>query len=120
MADQHLARAELLAVELAHEVELVGADDGIGGEEADDERVVVDRRHGPVAQAEIGLRERRHPARRHLQHLERALAGGAVAASAAEVYRRAIVGAGDARDGVGEAQQELVAPSRASVVPRAR
>ena len=42
-----LRAPELLAVQLAHEVHLVGARDGVGGEEAHDQRVVVHRAMGP-------------------------------------------------------------------------
>src|SRR5881409_1896971 len=40
---QHLARTEALAIQLADQVGLVGADHLVGGEEADDERFLVDR-----------------------------------------------------------------------------
>src|SRR6266850_1003543 len=58
--DDDLRRAQLLAAELADEVHLERADQGIRGEEADDERALVDGGHRAMAQAQVRFRERRH------------------------------------------------------------
>jgi len=109
VSHDHLGGAELLAVQLADEVHFERAHHGVRGEEADDERALVHRGHRPVAEAQVRLRERRHLARRHLQHLERALARGAVAASAAQVDGGTILRARHARERIRVAQEELPA-----------
>src|SRR5438132_8760078 len=73
LAEDHLPRSELLAVQLPDEVLLVGPRHGVRGKEAYDEGAVVDGAHGTVTEAEVGLGEGLHAAARHLQHLERAL-----------------------------------------------
>ncbi len=64
LAHDEAPPAEPLALELEQDVPLVGADDRVGGEKRDDEAVLADGGHRPMAKAQERIDERHDGAAR--------------------------------------------------------